>query len=62
MNEPHDMGTEAVFHFHQQAIWAIRGVNSKNKIVISGNGWDSLNSWTDSPAWCDSQTNHIISL
>eukprot|EP01034_Spumella_vulgaris_P023980 gene23980-30266_t len=51
MNEPHDMSTEAVLHFHQSAIWAIRGTGSKNKLVISGNGWDSLNSWTDSPAW-----------
>lgn len=48
MNEPHDMSTEAVKAFHQQAIWAIRSVGSNNTLVISGNGWDSLTQWASS--------------
>ena len=46
MNEPHDMQTETVQKFHQQAIWAIRGLGNTNKIIVSGNGWDSLTQWS----------------
>lgn len=57
MNEPHDMLTENVLKFHQQAIWAIRGTGNNNKIIISGNGWDSLTLWTlPSPYYGTSNT------
>eukprot|EP01040_Poterioochromonas_malhamensis_P012963 gene12963-14211_t len=51
MNEPHDMTTEMVFNFHQQAIWTIRSTGNLNKIVISGNGWDGLTHWADTVAY-----------
>lgn len=56
MNEPHDMSTEMVFNFHQQAIWAIRGTSNRNKILISGNGWDSLANWVSNPYYGTSNT------
>lgn len=46
MNEPHDMSTEAVLALHQAAVTAIRATGNKNKLIVSGNGWDSLSDWT----------------
>lgn len=51
MNEPHDMSTEMVLSMHQQAIDSIRSSGMSNKIIISGNGWDSLAEWASQPAW-----------
>eukprot|EP01031_Cornospumella_fuschlensis_P024427 gene24427-29526_t len=49
MNEPHDMSTEQVLSLHQTAVNAIRGLGLANKIVVSGNGYDSLQDWVANP-------------
>ena len=45
MNEPHDMNSGDWFRIAQDAITAIRSVNSKNKILVPGTCWTGAHNW-----------------
>ncbi len=56
MNEPHDMDTQLVFDNYKAAITAIRNANANNLVVLEGNNWSGLHSWTTATG-TDGKTN-----
>lgn len=49
MNEPHDMGSKDLwFRIAQSGINAIREVDTKTAIIISGDNWSSASAWVSS--------------
>jgi len=49
MNEPHDMPTQQVLDNSNAAITSIRNNGINNLILIDGNNWTGLHSWTNEP-------------
>ena len=45
MNEPHDMTTENVVDFTNQALTAIRDTGATNLVLVEGNGYSGGHSW-----------------
>ncbi|QLH42635.1 MAG: glycoside hydrolase family 5 protein [Coxiellaceae bacterium] len=58
MNEPHDMSTELVLKNDNAAIAAIRAAGAKNLILVPGNCWDGLYSW--SVSWCGTPNSQVM--
>lgn len=48
MNEPNSMSTELILENYNAAIAAIRGVGANNLVLLEGNNWSGLNSWSES--------------
>lgn len=46
MNEPHSMPTEQVLQNLNAAIGAVRKRGLKNLVLLEGNGWTGMHSWT----------------
>ena len=64
MNAPHDMsGSESWFTIAQKVIYAIRRVDTKTPIIISGDGWSSAARWeqySDNLRSLDDPSNKLI--
>ncbi|MES1199995.1 MAG: glycoside hydrolase family 5 protein [Pseudomonadota bacterium] len=47
-NEPHDQNTDVLVAVQNQAIAAIRAVDARRLILVSGNAWSGAHSWASS--------------